>query len=344
MKSNSKSLIFIINLLVIFSIGLAACSQNTGTPPAPAPTPSSQAPTAYAIEIPTLDPAAAYPAMTEAVATELAKPTATSSSQEANPANKEIILATTSSTQDSGLLDVLLPAFEKKTGYTVKPVAVGSGQALLMGEQGNADLLLVHDPTAEGAFMDKGAGIERQLVMHNDFVIVGPAADPAGIKGTSSAADAFIKIAAAKAIFISRGDISGTSTAELKLWKAAGLSPTQSDAWYLSTGQGMGATLQITSEKGGYTLTDRATYLANKANLSLDILVEKDPVLLNIYHVIIVNPEKWPKINLDGARAFAAYLVSPEGQALIGSYGVDKFGQALFTPDAGKKDSDLSLP
>ena len=345
MNLKAKPLFFIINLLVIFSMGLGACSQGTATLPSqPASTPTSQASTAYVVEFPTVNPADAYPALTEAAATAAARPTATSAYQESSPANKEIILATTTSTQDSGLLDVLVPAFESKTGYTVKTVAVGTGQALLMGEQGNADVLLVHDPTSEMAFMDKGAGIERQLVMHNDFIIVGPAADPAGIKGAASAADAFKKIAGAKATFVSRGDKSGTNSAELKLWKAAGLSPTKDDAWYLSTGQGMGATLTITSEKSGYTLTDRATYLANKANLSLDILVEKDPVLLNVYHVIIVNPEKWPKINLDGARAFAAYLVSTDGQALIGSFGLDKFGQALFTPDAGKKDSDLGLP
>jgi tungstate transport system substrate-binding protein len=257
------------------------------------------------------------------------------------PAVKDIILATTTSTQDSGLLDVLVPAFEKQSGYTVKVVAVGSGQALKMGEEGNADVLLVHSPSSEKTFMDKGLGSERHLVMHNDFIIVGPTADPAGIKGNGSAVEAFNKIAAATAPFISRGDNSGTNTMELSLWKKAGITPEGS--WYQESGQGMGATLKIASEKGAYTLTDRATYLANKPSLGLDILVEGDKTLLNVYHVILVNPSKWPKINVAGARAFADYLVSPEGQKLIGDFGKDKYSQPLFTPDADKTDADLGL-
>jgi tungstate transport system substrate-binding protein len=257
------------------------------------------------------------------------------------PAVKDIILATTTSTQDSGLLDVLVPAFEKQSGYTVKVVAVGSGQALKMGEEGNADVLLVHSPSSEKTFMDKGLGSERHLVMHNDFIIVGPTADPAGIKGNGSAVEAFNKIAAATAPFISRGDNSGTNTMELSLWKKAGITPEGS--WYQESGQGMGATLKIASEKGAYTLTDRATYLANKPSLGLDILVEGDKTLLNVYHVILVNPSKWPKINVAGARAFADYLVSPEGQKLIGDFGKDKYSQPLFTSDAAKTDADLGL-
>jgi len=257
------------------------------------------------------------------------------------PAVKDIILATTTSTQDSGLLDVLVPAFEKWSGYTVKVVAVGSGQALKMGEEGNADVLLVHSPSSEKTFMDKGLGSERHLVMHNDFIIVGPTADPAGIKGNGSAVEAFNKIAAATAPFISRGDNSGTNTMELSLWKKAGITPEGS--WYQESGQGMGATLKIASEKGAYTLTDRATYLANKPSLGLDILVEGDKTLLNVYHVILVNPSKWPKINVAGARAFADYLVSPEGQKLIGDFGKDKYSQPLFTSDTDKTDADLGL-
>lgn len=257
------------------------------------------------------------------------------------PAVKDIILATTTSTQDSGLLDVLVPAFEKQSGYTVKVVAVGSGQALKMGEEGNADVLLVHSPSSEKTFMDKGFGSERHLVMHNDFIIVGPTADPAGIKGNGSAVEAFKKITASAAPFISRGDNSGTNTMELSLWKKAGITPEGS--WYQESGQGMGATLKIASEKGAYTLTDRATYLANKPSLGLDILVEGDKTLLNAYHVILVNPSKWPKINVAGARAFADYLVSPEGQKLIGDFGKDKYSQPLFTPDADKTDADLGL-
>jgi tungstate transport system substrate-binding protein len=256
------------------------------------------------------------------------------------PARPNLILATTTSTQDSGLLDVLVPDFQARTGYVVKTVAVGSGQALKMGQDGNADVLLVHSPAAEVTFMDGGYGVDRRLVMHNDFVIVGPSADPAAIRGTATAADALKKIATAGATFISRGDKSGTNTAELALWKKAAITP--SGAWYVESGQGMGATLQVASQKAGYTLTDRATYLAQKATLSLDILVEGDAALLNVYHVIPVNPAKWPSVNTAGAQAFADYLVSAEGQALIGTFGVSKFGQQLFVPDAGKSEDQLA--
>ena len=252
---------------------------------------------------------------------------------------KDLILATTTSTQDSGLLDVLIPAFQTATGYAVKTVAVGSGQAITMGQQGNADVLLVHSPKAEQAFVDAGWGVDRRLVMHNHFMLVGPASEPAGIKGMTSASDALKKIAAAKATFVSRGDGSGTETKEKALWAAAGITP--SGSWYLQSGQGMGATLQIASEKVGYTLTDDATFLANSSKYQLASLVSGDPALLNIYHVIIVNPAKWPKVNNAGAVAFADYVTSAAGQALIGSYGTAKFGQPLFTPDAGKVESDL---
>jgi len=252
------------------------------------------------------------------------------------PANSELILATTTSTRDSGLLDTLLPIFEKQTGYQVKMVAVGSGQALQMGQEGNADVLLVHSPMAEKDFMAQGFGKERLLVMHNDFIIIGPSSDPAGIKGSAKAIEAFTKIADAKAVFVSRNDKSGTNSMELNLWKAAGISP--AGDWYLQTGQGMGETLRVTSEKAGYTLTDRATYLAQKSTLQLDILVEGDTALLNIYHVITVNPEKWPRVNAQGAKAFAGFMVSAATQKLIGDFGKDKFGQSLFIPDAGKPD------
>jgi len=257
------------------------------------------------------------------------------------PSNPEVILATTTSTQDSGLLDVLVPEFEKQTGYQVKTVAVGSGQALQMGQEGNADVLLVHSPSAEKDLVDAGYGIERVLVMHNDFVVVCPGSDPAGIKGTQKATEAFTKIADTKTQFVSRGDDSGTHKAELKLWDKAGIKP-EGD-WYTESGQGMGATLRIASEKGACTLTDRATYLANKDTLDLEILLEGDPALLNIYHVIVVNPEKWPKVNVQGARAFAAFLTSPEGQKMIEEFGKDKYGQSLFFPDAGKSEEDIGL-
>ena len=262
----------------------------------------------------------------------------------AGAATNALILATTTSTQDSGLLDVLIPVFEKESGYFVKTIAVGSGQAMAMGEKGEADVLLVHSPAAEKTFMNDQYGTDRRLVMHNDFIIVGPAADPAGIKSAGSAVEAFQKIAAANATFISRGDESGTNTKELALWKAAGLDPKGEVAsWYIESGQGMGATLTIASEKAAYTLTDRATFLANQENLNLEILSEGDNALLNVYHVIVVNHEKWPSTNIDGATAFAKYVVSGEAQKLIGKFGVDKYGQPLFSADADKTDADLGL-
>jgi tungstate transport system substrate-binding protein len=260
------------------------------------------------------------------------------------PANPSLILATTTSTQDSGLLDVLIPAFEAKTGYQVKIVAVGSGAAMKLGQEGNADVLLVHSPAAEKTFMNDQYGTDRRLVMHNDFIIVGPAADPAGVRSTGSAVEAFQKIASTGSMFISRGDESGTNAKELTLWKSAGLDPKgEAASWYIESGQGMGATLTIASEKTAYTLTDRATFLANKANLDLEILSEGDNALLNVYHVIVVNHDKWPNTNIDGATAFAKYVVSTEAQKLIAQFGVDKYGQPLFIADADKTDADLGL-
>jgi len=253
----------------------------------------------------------------------------------------EIILATTTSTRDSGLLDALIPVFEAQSGYRVKTVAVGTGKALKMGEQGDADVLLVHAPPAEEAFMKAGYGSDRSLVMHNDFVIAGPADDPAGVKGFSNAVDSLKKIADHQAVFVSRGDDSGTNKKELSFWDVTGLVP--AGDWYLETGQGMGASLQIASQKGAYTLTDRATFLAHLDTLELGILVEGDPDLLNIYHVITVNASRWPRVNQDGARAFTSFLTSPDIQALIGEFGKDVYGQALFTPDAHREVEDLGL-
>jgi tungstate transport system substrate-binding protein len=253
-----------------------------------------------------------------------------------------LILATTTSTQDSGLLDVLVPLFEAESGYTVQTVAVGTGAALKMAEEGNADVLLVHAPSSEIALMDAGWGKDRMLVMHNDFVIVGSADDPAGIKGTATAVEAFQEIFDAGSTFISRGDDSGTNKMEISLWGKTSNDPSGAE-WYVESGQGMGATLTIASEKTAYTLTDRATYLANQGNLSLDILVEGDAALLNVYHVMTVNPDKWPKSNYDGAIAFAKFMTSPDTQAVIKDFGVDKFGQPLFFPDADKTDADLGL-
>jgi tungstate transport system substrate-binding protein len=258
-------------------------------------------------------------------------------------ANPNLILATTTSTQDSGLLDVLIPLFETESGYAVQTVAVGSGQAMKMGEEGNADVLLVHAPASEVTFMENGFGRERALVMHNDFIIVGPPADPAGIKGMA-VVDALKALSAGNGTFVSRGDDSGTHKAELTLWKKAEFDPkAAAPAWYLESGQGMAATLTIASEKGAYTLTDRATYLANKANLQEEILVEGDNALLNVYHVITVNPEKWPKVNYEGAMAFSTFITNPAAQQVIGQFGVDKYRQQLFIPDADKTDADLGL-
>jgi len=252
------------------------------------------------------------------------------------------LLVSTTSTQDSGLLDVLLPAFTEKTGYQVQLVAVGSGQALKIGEQGNADVILLHSPEAEKEFIAKGFGMDRRLVMHNDFVIVGPPADPASIRGEMPV-EALKKIFDSRLIFVSRGDESGTHVKELALWKQAGLEPVGQD-WYLETGQGQGTTLSIASEKGGYALTDRGTFLAYQSNVDLEILVEGDPFLLNVYHVITVNPDKVRNINLEGAKAFADFITSNEGQKIIAEFGVDKYGQPLFFPDADKTDADLGLP
>jgi tungstate transport system substrate-binding protein len=253
---------------------------------------------------------------------------------------KTIILSTTTSTQDSGLLDVLIPIFEKKTGYFVKTIAVGSGQAMAMGQKGEADVLLVHSPAAEKKFVAEGYGINRRLIMHNDYIIVGPPDDPAKIKGLKLAFEAFKKIASAQALFLSRADKSGTHSKEMDIWKASGIKP-EGEKWYQQTGLGMGQTLSVTAEKKGYTLADRGTYLALKKNLGLDILVEGDAILLNIYHVIEVNPAKWPKVNAPGGKAFADFMVSNETQGIIKTFGVDKFGSPLFFPDAGKKEEDL---
>jgi tungstate transport system substrate-binding protein len=259
----------------------------------------------------------------------------------ASAAPKSIILATTTSTQDSGLLDVLVPLFEKESGFQVKTISVGSGQAMKMGEKGEADVLLVHSPDAEKKFMAEGFGASRRLVMHNDFIILGPAADPAKVKG-SKAAEAMKRIAQTGALFASRGDNSGTHAKEKGLWKAAGVEP-DGQKWYQQTGLGMGQTLNVAAEKKAYILTDRATYLSLKKGLGLEILVEGDGKLLNIYHVIELNPVKSLKINAQGGKAFADFMVAKKTQEIIGRFGVDRFGAPLFFPDAGKKPESLGL-
>jgi tungstate transport system substrate-binding protein len=242
-------------------------------------------------------------------------------------------LATTTSTENSGLLNYLLPEFEDTYGMEIEVIAVGTGQALQLGEDGNVDVLLVHAPALEEAYMDADHGIRRESVMYNDFVIVGPADDPAGISGMDDAAEALEAIADAEATFVSRGDNSGTHTKERTLWEAAGINP-QGD-WYLSAGQGMGAVLQMAEELDAYTLTDRATYLAlTLTGLDLELLVEGDPALFNPYHVIVVNPDKSEDIYVEGAQAFVEWLISVETQEAIGEFGLEQFGSPLFTPDS----------
>jgi tungstate transport system substrate-binding protein len=255
-------------------------------------------------------------------------------------AQREIILATTTSTRDSGLLDVLIPMFEKQTKYIVKPVAVGSGQAIELGRKGEADLLLTHAPAAERQLVAEGVVSARRLVMHNDFVLVGPSTDPAAIRGIASAKDALAAVASSQRLFVSRGDDSGTHKMEKQLWQAAGLTPR--GPWYQEAGAGMGDTLRIASEKDGYTLTDRGTYLALRGTLRLEIVLEGDPALLNIYHVMELNPQKYPKANTKAAKAFADFLLSPQAQQAIGVFGVDKYGSPLFFPDGGKTEEQLT--
>jgi tungstate transport system substrate-binding protein len=245
-----------------------------------------------------------------------------------------VALATTTSTQDTGLLDVLVPAFERASGYQVKTIAVGTGAALAMGERGDADVLLVHAPAAEEAYMAKDRGVSRALVMHNAFIVVGPANDPAHVKGVTTAQDAFAAIARVQAPFVSRGDDSGTNIKELALWKAASVTP--SGTWYIKTGSGMADTLHVASQKAAYTLTDDGTYLSQRAGLSLIPVVEDAKDLRNAYHVIVVKPIVGRVSNQPGGEAFAKFVTSPEGQRIIATYGRERFGRPLFTPDAGK--------
>ncbi len=248
---------------------------------------------------------------------------------------KSLILATTTSTEDSGLLDELLPAFTADTGWHVKPLAVGSGQAIELGRRGEADVLLVHSPKAEEEFVAEGTAGDRRLVMHNDFVLVGPPEDPAGIRGVP-AAEAMRNIATAQAGFVSRGDESGTHAREQQLWEQNAIVP--SGQWYRSTGQGMGATLRVASETAAHTLTDRATYLSQQATLEIEVLTEGDKALLNIYHVIELTERAGDRVQPDGAKAFADWLVGPAAQRLIGEFGGE---QPLFVPDAGKDEASL---
>jgi tungstate transport system substrate-binding protein len=228
-----------------------------------------------------------------------------------------VILSTTTSTQDSGLLDVLVPMFEKQTGLTVKTISVGTGQALALAARGEADVTLAHAPSVERKYVEEGKLLNRRLVMYN----------------------AMKRIAESRSRFVSRGDKSGTHTLELGLWKQAGVEP--KGGWYIESGQGMGQTLGIANDRRAYTLTDRATWLAFQKRVSLPILVEKDKPLLNIYSVMEVNPANGPRVNGAGGRAFAEFILAPETQAVIRTFGMDKFGQPLFVPIAGRTDADF---
>lgn len=248
---------------------------------------------------------------------------------------KEIILATTTSVEDSGLLEILVEKFNKQSGFKIKPIAMGSGEALALGKRGEADVLLVHSPKDEEAFMKAGYGKSRHLIMTNTYVIVGPSEDPAGCAGTKSACEALAKIARTKSIFVSRADQSGTHQKELSLWNKATLTPT--GEWYIQAQTGMGAVLQITTEKKGYTLTDKGTYLSFKPRIALQIMVAGDKDLINYYSVIVLNPEKFPRINLTGAEAWAKFLLSADTQRIIAEFGKDQYGEPLFYPAKQEK-------
>jgi tungstate transport system substrate-binding protein len=252
--------------------------------------------------------------------------------------SRDVVLASTTSTRDTGLLDSLLPIFEARTGYRVKLIAVGTGQSLTMGRRGDADVVLVHAPEAERVLLDSGYFVRRLLVMHNEFLIVGPASDPAGVRGMRDAAAALLRLAERRARFVSRGDNSGTEQRERVLWQKAGRARPHGEPWYIESGQGMGATLQMASEKRAYTLTDIGTYLAWQRKVELVALVQGDPELYNVYHVLEPNPRNAPRINIAGGRAFADFMVDTATQRLIGEFGRERFGQPLFVPDAGKMD------
>lgn len=318
---------------LVLQLVLAACTA--GSPAAPAASPAI---TSGASPVPS--PAAAASPRVAIPAAAASPPTAVRRSGD----QRELILATTTSTQDSGLLDVLIPLFEHQTGNQVKTVSVGTGAALALGARGEADVVLVHAPASEVQWMAQGNGTERLLVMHNDFILVGPDQDPAHTQGLSSALDAMRNIAAAQAPFVSRGDNSGTQQLELSLWQRDGIDP-KGQPWYIESGSGMGQTLTIADQRQAYTISDRATWLAFTGKIQLPILVEKDPVLLNVYHVMTVNPDKFPGVplNVAGGRAFAHFMVAPETQKVIGDFGKAKYGQQLFVPDAGKAESDLGL-
>jgi tungstate transport system substrate-binding protein len=258
----------------------------------------------------------------------------------AQPTNpNELIILTTTTTQDSGILHILTDAFVKRSGLTVKPIVAGSGDILRQGARGEGDVVLTHSPQAEKAWMAEGNGTSRRLVMYNDFVIIGPAADPAKINGLK-AADALRRIAETKSPFVSRGDQSGTHVRELATWKQVGIDP-KGQPWYRETGQGQGLTMDVAWQFQAYAFTDRGTYLVQARRVGLPVLVENDAALYNIYHVMQVNAAKFRKVNARAGQSFADWLLSPEGQAVIGEVGKAEYGRSLFVPAAGRREEDL---
>ena len=325
------------SLFIILILLLAACGGGDTAATTPEATTESEStvaePTAAEpeVEAEEAEPTAEVVEEPGAVAEPTAEPT---EEPVVEAEEQHIILATTTSTEDSGLLDYILPDFEAKTGIRVDVVAVGTGQALALGESGDADVLLVHARAREDAFMDAGHGVRREDVMYNDFVIVGPPDDPAGIRGKNRVARALEDILNSESLFVSRGDDSGTHTKEQALWAEAGLEP--AGDWYISAGQGMGAVLAMADELQAYTMSDRATYLAQTlAGTSLEIMVEGDPILFNPYGVMAVNPDKGDHIQIELANQFIDWLISVETQELISQFGIEEFGSPLFTPDSG---------
>jgi tungstate transport system substrate-binding protein len=252
---------------------------------------------------------------------------------------KELILATTTSVVDTGLLDVLIPRFERQTGCTVTVYSVGSGSAIAMGARGDADVVFSHSPDLEQRYVEQGFFINYRLVMYNDFIIAGPPEDPANIRGMESAPEALAQIAACEALFVSRGDYSGTHLRELELWERAGVVP--GGDWYRQANAGMADTLNMAIDLGAYTLSDRGTFLAQREDLDYAIMVEGDPLLLNFYHIMQVNPRRFPNVNARCAADFVQFMVSPQTQRFIGEFGVDLFGEPLFIPAAGKDMEDI---
>jgi len=257
----------------------------------------------------------------------------TTSSGDSSTQSTTVILATTTSVQDSGLLDVVIPVFQRESGRTVKTIAVGSGEALAMADRGEADVVIAHDPEAVKALVDTGKATQS-LLMHNDFVVIGPEIDPAGVGAASSGSDALARISQSEAAFVSRGDDSGTNKFELKLWEAAGITPAGS--WYQESGQGMGQTITIASQKDAYTVTDRATYLATQESSGLAILYQGTPDMLNVYDVLAVTADAGSRVNVAGGQAFADFMLSPAVQEQIGAFGKEEFGVGMFNPDAGQ--------